>query len=86
MNEEQFFADLANEMVADHANQMLDTQVERVRTWERICNERGQIPTLRDLIVKVLKEPSIRHHVLAAYAAALWRFAHEEDHELSSKS
>lgn len=72
------FDGLQAEMVADHANALLDRQIERGRKWIRLQEAKGETPTLHDFIKKCLSESSKRRHIVTAYATALWRFIHED--------
>lgn len=72
------FDEIANAEISAEANNLLDRQLARVRTWteQRIAN--GEPADLRHLIRQVMAEPNKRGPVLVAYAAALTRLIEQE--------
>jgi hypothetical protein len=81
MGTDQEFYAIANEIITEEAENLLDRQLARARTWraERLAN--GETADLGDLITKVLSEPNKRGPVLAAYAAAMHRLLGLEDRQ-----
>jgi len=79
MDEDQMFADLQAEMVADHSNALLDRQLGRARQWIAQQQARGETVTLFDFTRKCMAEKNKRRHVMIAYCAAMWRLIHQED-------
>lgn len=67
------FRGIANDMMSDEANNLLNEQLDRVVEWRRRQREAGKPDDLMALIRQVHQEPNKRGPVLAAYAAAMWR-------------
>lgn len=80
MSTDAEFFGIANEMVSDEANEVLDRHLKRTAKWLKMRRDEGESAELRDLIMKVLSEPSKRKQVVTVYATALWRLLEMERH------
>lgn len=78
-DEDAYLANLQAEMVADHANGLLDRQLGRARQWIAQRKAAGEPATLYDFTKQCMAEPNKRRHIIAAYCAAMWRLIHQED-------
>jgi len=78
-DDDVMLANLQAEMVADHANGLLDRQLGRARKWMKMQKDAGGPVTLYAFTQHCMKEPSKRRHIIIAYCAAMWRLIHQED-------
>jgi hypothetical protein len=74
-DEEKLFADLANEMASDTANDLLERQAAKTRKWIAQREAAGEPATFKEFLNQIVREPNKKTHVMAAYGAALWRMA-----------
>ena len=87
-DEDQMFKDLQDEMVGDQANELLDKQVGRTRTWMAQRRAEGESDSLYDLIKYCLKEPNKRGMSSAPTArpwCGWWRWRKPMDVDLTPK-
>lgn len=67
------FDEIANNLVAQEANDYLDKRLEAVDTWVAEREANGERADLRCLIDQIMREPNARGPCLVALGAALWR-------------
>lgn len=75
------FFEIANNLVADEANDHLDKWLARVDVWAAAREAEGKPVDLRHLISQVLHEPNDKTPVLVALSAAMWRLREMKQHE-----
>lgn len=72
MADDQFY-DIANNLVAQEANDYLDKRLRAVDEWVAEREANGERADLRSLIDQIMHEPNQRGPCLVALGAALWR-------------
>lgn len=70
--DDEFFG-IANELVGEEVNDLLEKQLARVMEWRQMRQHDGEPANLMDLIKQVHREKNKRGPILAAYCAAMWR-------------
>lgn len=75
---DQEFAAIADDLVFEEANGLLDIHLARTREWVASQRAAGRQIELRALIMQLHGEPNQRGPVLAAYSAALWRLLEDK--------
>lgn len=85
MNTDEQFKQMTDVVIYEETNRLLDRHKDRVRKWKANERDKGNEPTLNDLIKKLMAEPNKRHHVIASLSAALWRIIEQEDRDYAER-
>lgn len=74
------FFEIANNLVADEANNYLDKRLRVVDAWVAEREAHGEPADLRSMIDQMLREHHERGPALVALSAALWRLREMRKH------